>query len=121
MIKNKKKALRLRRHRRIRKKIFGHPQRPRLCVYRSNAHIYAQLIDDLNNKTLVFASSLAKDIKGKVKNGGNAEAAEIVGKLIAERSMKAGIKEVVFDRGGYLYHGRVKALADAARKQGLKF
>ena len=92
--------------------------RPRLSVHRSNANIYVQVIDDLAGKTLAAASTLDKDVKG---NGGNMAAAEAVGKLIAERAKKAGVEEVVFDRGAFLYHGRVKALADAAREGGLKF
>ena len=92
--------------------------RPRLSVHRSNANIYVQVIDDLAGKTLAAASTLDKDVKG---NGGNMAAAEAVGKLIAERAKKAGVEEVVFDRGAFLYHGRVKALADAARESGLKF
>ncbi|MGI9353821.1 MAG: 50S ribosomal protein L18 [Rhizobiaceae bacterium] len=92
--------------------------RPRLSVHRSNANIYVQVIDDLVGKTLAAASTLDKDLSG---NGGNVAAAEAVGKLIAQRAKKAGIEEVVFDRGAFLYHGRVKALADAARESGLKF
>lgn len=99
----------------IRQKAAG---RPRLSVHRSNAHIYAQIIDDLAGKTLVSASSAEKDLGGK---GSNAEAAVLVGKAIAERAVAAGVKTVVFDRGGYLFHGRVKALADAAREGGLDF
>ena len=92
--------------------------RPRLSVHRSNANIYAQVIDDLNGHTLAAASTLDKDVKG---NGGNVAAAEAVGKLVAERAAKAGVKEVVFDRGPFLFHGRVKAVADAAREGGLTF
>ena len=95
--------------------------RPRLSVFRSSKHIFAQVIDDANGHTLAAASTLDKDLKGKVKNGGNIDAATQVGKLVAERASKAGVKEVVFDRGAYLYHGRVKALADAAREGGLEF
>ncbi len=93
--------------------------RPRLSVHRSSKNIYAQIIDDVNGVTLAAASTLEKD--AKVKTGGNAEAAAVVGKLVAERAKKAGVSEVVFDRGGYIYHGRVKALADAAREGGLNF
>ncbi len=93
--------------------------RPRLSVFRSSKHIYAQVIDDAQGQTLVAASSMEKDFKGE--KGGNREAANLVGKLIAQRAVKAGIENVVFDRGGYLYHGRVKALAEAAREAGLKF
>jgi large subunit ribosomal protein L18 len=95
--------------------------RPRLSVYRSSKHIYAQVIDDAQGKTLAAASTLEKDIKGSLKTGADKAAAAAVGKLLAERAVKAGINEVVFDRGGYLYHGRVKALADAAREGGLSF
>lgn len=95
--------------------------RPRLSVFRSSKHIYAQVIDDLSGKTLAAASSVDKELKGKLKTGADTSAAGAVGKLIAERAGKAGVSEVVFDRGGYIYHGRVKALADAAREGGLKF
>ncbi len=95
--------------------------RPRLSVHRSSKHIYAQVIDDAQGKTLASASTLEKDVKGSLKTGADKAAAAAVGKLLAERAVKAGIKEVVFDRGGYLYHGRVKALADAAREGGLTF
>jgi large subunit ribosomal protein L18 len=95
--------------------------RPRLSVHRSSKHIYAQIIDDAGGKTLVAASSLEKDVKGRIKTGANKAAAAEIGKLLAERAIKAGVKDVVFDRGQYLFHGRVKALADAAREGGLKF
>lgn len=95
--------------------------RPRLSVYRSDKNIYVQIIDDASGRTLAAASTLDKDVKGKVKNGGTAEAAAEIGKLIAERGTKAGVSEVVFDRGAYIYHGRVKALAEAAREGGLQF
>jgi len=108
---------RLRRHRRVRSKITGTAARPRLAVYRSNARIYAQVIDDASGHTLVAASSLDKDVAGSKR----AEQAALVGKLLAERAKEAGVQAVVFDRGGYLYHGRVKALADAAREAGLEF
>ncbi len=104
--------------RRLRKSAKG---RPRLSVHRSLQNIYAQLIDDAAGRTLLAASTLDKALRGKLKNGGNIAAAEAVGKLIAERALEAGITEVVFDRGGFLYHGRVKALAEAAREGGLKF
>jgi large subunit ribosomal protein L18 len=113
-------VIRKRVHTRIREKMSGTAARPRLNVYRSLNHIYTQLIDDLNGVTLVAASSM--NAKGAEKvYGGNVEAAKLVGKLIAERAQEKGIKKVVFDRGGYLYHGRVKALADAAREAGLDF
>lgn len=95
--------------------------RPRLSVHRSGQHIYAQIICDRSGKTLASASSIEKDLRGKIKNGGNKQAAEEIGSLIAERGKAAGIEEVIFDRGGYIYHGRIKALADAARDNGLKF
>ena len=113
-----KKAMRMHRHVRVRGKISGTPERPRLNVFRSNANIYAQIIDDVAGNTLVAASSLDKAIEG---NGSNKAAARAVGKLIAERAKAKGIETVVFDRGGYLYHGRVKALAEGAREGGLKF
>ncbi len=108
---------RQRRHARLRKKISGTPQCPRLNVFRSNSQIYAQIIDDVNKVTLVAASSLSM----KLENGGNIEAAKKVGSEIANKALAAKIENVVFDRGGYLYHGRVKALAEAAREAGLKF
>ena len=111
-------AQRLKRHKRVRAKISGTPEMPRLNVFRSEANIYAQVIDDVNGVTLVSASSLDKDIDGY---GGNIAAATAVGKLVAERAKAKGIENVVFDRGGYLYHGRVKALAEGAREGGLKF
>ena len=109
------------RHERVRKKISGTADRPRLCVYRSNAHIYAQIIDDSQGFTLVSASTLEKDIKTGLPYGGNIEGAKSVGKLVAERAIEKGIKDVVFDRGGYIFHGRVAALAEAAREAGLNF
>ena len=109
---------RLKRHKRVRAKISGTAARPRLCVYRSNANIRAQIIDDVAGVTLVAASTHEKEFEG---NGGNKEAAKQVGKTIAERAAAKGITEVVFDRGGYLYHGRVSELADGARESGLKF
>ena len=109
---------RLKRHKRVRAKISGTASRPRLAVYRSNAHIAAQVIDDVAGVTLVSASTHEKDFQG---NGGNKVAARAVGKLLAERANAKGITEVVFDRGGYLYHGRVSELADGARESGLKF
>ena len=116
-----KKEIRERKHLRVRKKISGTPECPRLCVFRSNANIYAQIIDDVNGNTLVSASSLDKDVKASVNVGSNIEAAKAVGKLVAERASAKGINEVVFDRGGYVYHGRVAALAEAAREAGLSF
>jgi large subunit ribosomal protein L18 len=116
--KTEKKQIRTRIHKRIRRKLAGSPERPRLAVFRSVAHIYAQVIDDSRGQTLVSASSLDK---GGKTNGGNVAAAKAIGKLVAERAKEKGIKSVVFDRGGYPYHGRVKALADAAREAGLEF
>ena len=113
-----KNAMRLKRHVRVRGKISGTPARPRLNVFRSNANIYAQIIDDVNGVTLVAANTLEKEFEGAT---GNAEAAKKVGKVIAERALAKGIEEVVFDRGGYVYHGRVAALAEGAREGGLKF
>jgi large subunit ribosomal protein L18 len=109
------------RSRRVRLRIVGLSSRPRLSVFRSNSHIYAQIIDDAEGRTLVSASSCDPGLKGKIKSGGNIEAAKIVGQTIAERAKAIPIELVVFDRGGRLYHGRVKALADAARSGGLKF
>lgn len=109
---------RLKRHRRVRRKISGTAQRPRLNVFRSNKHIYAQLIDDVNGVTLASASTMDKGFEG---NGGNKEAARKVGQAIAKAAAEKNIEEAVFDRGGYLYHGRVKELADGARESGLKF
>ncbi|HHU90183.1 MAG TPA: 50S ribosomal protein L18 [Clostridiaceae bacterium] len=116
-----KNEIRLRKHARVRKKIRGTAERPRLCVFRSSKHIYAQIIDDVSSTTLVAASSLDEALKGKLKYSGNKEAAREVGKLIATKAVEKGIKNVVFDRGGYLYHGRVKELADGAREAGLEF
>ena len=113
----KRNEIRQRVHDRIRAKMNGTPERPRLNVYRSLNHIYVQVIDDSQGVTLVSASTVA----AKIKTGGNVAAAKEVGKLVAERAQEKGIKKIVFDRGGYLYHGRVKALADAAREAGLEF
>ena len=114
-----KNEIRKRKHLRVRKTVSGTTERPRLCVYRSNSHIYAQIIDDTTGTTLAAASSLDKDVK--TENGSNIEAAKEVGKLIAQRAQDKKITEVVFDRGGYVYHGRVAALAEAAREAGLQF
>lgn len=115
-----KNATRQRVHDRIRKKMVGTSERPRLNVYRSLNHIYVQVIDDLHGKTLVSAST-AEGKKSDRRSGGNVASAKSVGKLVAERAKAKGIEKVVFDRGGYLYHGRIKALADAARESGLQF
>ena len=114
-----RKANREKRHLRVRKKISGTPERPRLSVYRSEKNMYAQIIDDVNSITLVSASTLDKDLNLKI--GGNKESAKLVGELIAKRALEKGISEVVFDRGGYVYHGRIQSLAEAAREAGLKF
>ena len=106
---------------RIRKRLSGSEARPRLAVFRSDKHIYAQVIDDGSGKTVAQASTLDKDLRGTAKRGGNVEAAKAVGTAIAGRLKERGIETVVFDRGGYLYHGRIKALAEAAREAGLKF
>lgn len=117
---NRKEQAR-KRHSRIRVKISGTPECPRLAVYRSLKHISCQVIDDVNHVTLVSASSNDKELKQQLKHGGNVEAAKVVGEAIAKKALKAGIECVVFDRGGFLYHGRVAALADAAREAGLMF
>ena len=114
-------AHRQRIHTRMRQTLEGTAERPRLCVFRSLRHIRAQVVDDRTGRTLAAASSLDKDVRGDIKGGGNVAAAKVVGKTIAGRALKAGIEKVVFDRGGYRYHGRVQALADAAREAGLKF
>jgi large subunit ribosomal protein L18 len=116
-----KEDIRLRLHTRIRKKLAGKAERPRLAVFRSQAHIYAQVINDEEGKTLCAASSVDKDVRAKQKSGANVAAAKAVGALIATRAKEKGIEQVVFDRGGFQYHGRIKALADAAREAGLKF
>jgi large subunit ribosomal protein L18 len=108
-------------HRRVRQKVAGSPERPRLTVYRSLNQIYAQVIDDRAGSTLVSASSIDKETRKETKGGGNIATAKIIGRIIAERAIAAGITKVVFDRGGYKYHGRVQALANAAREAGLKF
>ena len=116
--KKNKNAARLKRHIRVRAKISGTTERPRLAVYRSNANISAQIIDDVNGVTLASANTLEKEFEGAT---GNCEAAKKVGAVLAERAKEKGIEEVVFDRGGYVYHGRIAALADGAREAGLKF
>lgn len=109
------------RHRSIRINISGDSEYPRLAVYRSTKHIYAQVIDDVKHVTLASASSNDKDLRAKLSHGGNIEAAKLVGEEVAKKALKAGVKGVVFDRGGFLYHGRIQALADAAREAGLEF
>ena len=120
MVKARKEG-RTKRHKRIRKKVFGLPERLRLSVYRSLNHIYAQIIDDFKGHTVVSASSLDKEFEDKKSHKGNIETAKQIGELIAKRALGKGIRNVVFDRSGYLYHGRIKALADAAREAGLEF
>lgn len=121
LTKLERKSPRLRRKRRVRKKIFGTPERLRLSVFRSNKHLYAQIIDDVSGRTLVSASTLSPELKGKLKSTSNVEAAAKVGELLAQKAKKANITKVVFDRNRYKYHGRVKALAEAARQGGLEF
>jgi len=116
-----REAHRERIHLRTRKRLVGTPEQPRLCVHRSTRHIRAQVIDDSKGSTIVSASSLDNEVRAKIKGGGNIAASKVVGKIVAERAKAKGIESVVFDRGGYQYHGRVQALAEAAREAGLKF
>ena len=116
-----KNEKRLARHARVRKNMFGTPERPRLCVFRSAKNIYAQIIDDTTGNTLVAASTLDKEVQGKMPYGGNKEAAKLVGEQVARKALEKGINTVAFDRGGFLYHGRIKELAAGAREAGLKF
>lgn len=116
-----KNAARERVHRRIRRRVEGRTEVPRLNVYRSLSHIYAHVIDDARGQTVASASTMDKDVRKTLKSGGNVAAAKAIGKIVAERAQQAGVTRVVFDRGGYTYHGRVKALAEAAREAGLKF
>lgn len=116
-----KRDARLKRHKRIRKKVSGTTERPRLSVFRSLKHIYAQIINDEEGVTLVSICTLSPEIKEQIQYGGNIAVSKIVGELIAKKALEKGIKTVVFDRGGYIYHGRVKALAEAAREAGLQF
>lgn len=115
------RELRIRRHRRVRKRVAGNPERPRLSVFRSNLHIYVQVIDDAAGRTLAAASTVESSVSKTIAEQSRVEQAKAVGRLIAERAKAAGIDKVVFDRGGYKYHGRVQALADAAREAGLNF
>ncbi len=119
--KESRSKVRAKKHMRIRNRFSGNAERPRLAVFRSNNHVYAQVIDDVSGTTLVSASTLEKDIKAELKNTDDIEAATKVGDVVAKRALEKGIKAVVFDRGGYIYHGKVKALADAAREAGLEF
>ncbi len=121
MAKESRNLKRVKRHARVRKNLSGTPEKPRLCVYRSNKNISCQIIDDVNKVTLVAASSLDKDLKDEIVYGGNKEAARKVGEAIAKRALAKGIEVVAFDRGGFLYHGRVEELAKGAREGGLKF
>ncbi len=122
MVRKESRAkVRLNKHRRLRNRISGTPERPRLAVFRSNNHMYAQIIDDVAGNTLVAASTLEKEIKEAVEKTNNVEAAAQVGTVIAKRALEKGITTVVYDRGGYIYHGKVQALADAAREAGLTF
>ena len=118
---NKKRALRIKRSFRVRKKISGNPDKPRISIFRSTKHIYAQIIDDNEGKTLVASSSLSKAFKEQMKTGGNLKAAALVGAMIGEQAAAKGIKEVYCDRNGFHYSGRIKALADAVREKGIKF
>lgn len=118
---NAKRRGRERRHRRVRKKVFGVPGQPRLCVFKSRRHIYAQIINDLEGRTLVAASSLSPECKGRGVKGAKADTAKVVGEILAEKALKGEIRRVVFDRGGYKFHGRVRALATGARGKGLSF
>ena len=119
--KESRQKIRVKKHRRMRNHLSGTAQRPRLAVFRSNNHMYAQIIDDTVGKTLVAASTLEKDVKAEIEKTNNVDAAAYVGTVIAKRAVEKGIKAVVFDRGGYIYHGKIKALADAAREAGLEF
>lgn len=116
-----KRQLRLRRRRRVRKKVRGTSERPRLSAFRSTKHIYAQIINDMNGRTLVFASTLDKELRDRPKSDGRISVAKDVGRLLARRALAKGIRKVVFDRGGFLYHGRIEALALGAREEGLEF
>ena len=119
--KQSRNEVRVKKHARLRNRFSGTAERPRLAVFRSNDHMYAQIIDDTVGNTLASASTVEKDVKAQLANTDTTEAAAFVGKLIAERAQEKGIKKVVFDRGGYIYHGKVQALADAAREAGLEF
>ncbi|ADL33355.1 ribosomal protein L18 RplR [Butyrivibrio proteoclasticus B316] len=119
--KESRQEIRAKKHMKIRKRFSGTAERPRLAVFRSNNHVYAQVIDDVAGKTLVSASTLEKDIKAELKNTDDIDAATKIGDVVAKRALEKGIKAVVFDRGGYIYHGKVEALAEAARKAGLEF
>ena len=113
----RKHDLRFKRHRHIRKRVIGTPQRPRLCVFRSNRHIYIQVVDDYSGRTLASASTLSPQLRGRISNGATVEAAAMAGEMIAGECLSSGISKVVFDRGGFKFHGRVKAVAQAVRKR----
>ena len=119
--KESRQKIRVKKHRRMRNRLSGTAQRPRLAVFRSNNHMYAQIIDDTVGNTLVAASTLEKDVKAELEKTNNVDAAAYLGTLIAKRAIEKGIKTVVFDRGGFIYHGKIAALADAAREAGLEF
>ena len=119
--KKSRTVVREQKHRRLRNRFSGTAERPRLAVFRSNNHMYAQIIDDTVGNTLVSASTLQKDVKANLEKTNNVDAAAYLGKVIAEKALEKGIKDVVFDRGGFIYHGKIEALADAAREAGLKF
>ena len=122
MVSKKSKAeIRVKKHNRMRNRISGTAERPRLCVFRSNNHMYAQIIDDVAGNTLVAASTLEKEVSAKLEKTNNVDAAAYVGTVVANRAIEKGIKEVIFDRGGFLYHGKIAALAEAAREAGLEF
>ena len=121
MAKESRNDRRVKRHARVRKNLNGTPEKPRLCVFRSNKHISCQIIDDVNKVTLASASSMEKELKAELGNGGNKEAARKIGEIVAKRALEKGIEVVTFDRGGFLYHGRVQELAEGAREGGLKF
>jgi large subunit ribosomal protein L18 len=116
-----KKNARIKRHNRVKKRVSGTSERPRLCVFKSLNHTYAQIVDDVSGTTVLTVSTLSPDIREKIKNGGNIEAAKAVGESVGKKALEKSISKVVFDRGGYPYHGRVKALAEAAREAGLMF
>lgn len=119
--KESRSKIRVNKHRRLRNRLSGTPNRPRLAVFRSNNHMYAQIIDDVAGNTLVSASTLQKDVKAELKKTNDVEAAAYLGTVIAKKALEKGITEVVFDRGGYIYQGKIKALAEAAREAGLQF
>ena len=119
--KKSRTEVRVKKHRKLRNRLSGTPECPRLAVFRCNNHMYAQIIDDVAGNTLVAASTLQKDVKANLEKTNNVEAAAALGKVIAEKALEKGIKEVVFDRGGFVYHGKIQALADAAREAGLEF